>query len=152
VAPGTTAPTSSGELAKQGIRRIYHVAVAAPRPGTNDYDVAPTAIAGGVRNALAIARRERESLDPELRSIGFPLFGAGRGGLDPAISFTWMWAALERDIREHGPWEVHFITRQQSVADLIVTKLAEAGVISARPGNLSGSLANMNISRPEANG
>lgn len=133
VAPGTVAPTASGDLSSHGVRRIYHVAITAPSPGTNDYDVEPTAIAAGVRNVLAIARRERDLFDPPLRSIGFPLLGAGRGGLDPATSFTWMWAALERDVREHGPWEVHFITRRQSGADLIVAQLAKAGVIPAPP-------------------
>jgi hypothetical protein len=133
VAPGTTAPTSSGEMASQGVRRIYHVALASPRPGTNDYDVEPTAVAAGVRSALAMARAERQLFDPELRSLGFPLLGAGRGALDPATSFAWLWSALERDIRENGPWEIHFITRRQFTADLIIAKLAEAGVIPARP-------------------
>lgn len=134
VAPGTTVPTSSGEMASQGVRRIYHVAVVAPRPGTNDYDVEPTAIAAAVRNVLAIARAERQLFDPALRSVGFPLLGAGRGALDPAISFAWIWSSLERDIKENGPWEIHFITRQRSLADLIIAKLAEAGVIPAQSG------------------
>ena len=133
VAPGTTVPTSAGEMLTQGVRRIYHVAVAAPRPGTNDYDVEPSAIATGVRNVLTIARSERELFDPPLRTIGFPLLGAGRGGLDPAVSFAWLWPSLERDIRENGPWEIHFISRHLVVAELIATKLAEAGVTAAPP-------------------
>jgi hypothetical protein len=44
-----------------------------------------------------------------------------------------MWAALERDIRENGPWHIHFVTRQQSQADVIVAKLAEAGTIAGPP-------------------
>jgi len=134
VAAGTAVATSSGEMASQGVRRIYHVAVTTPRPGTNDYDVEPTAIANGVRNVLTIARHERQLFDPVLCSLGFPLLGAGRGGLDPATSFTWLWSSLERDIRENGPWEIHFITRKQALADLIVAKLADAGVIPAQPG------------------
>lgn len=133
-APGTVAATSSGELAVQGIRRIYHVAVAAPQPGSNDYDIDPTAIARGVRNVLATARAERGSFTPELSSLGFPLLGAGRGGLAPATSFAWIWSALERDIAENGPWELHFITRRRSVADVVVSKLAEVGVIASVPG------------------
>ena len=133
VQPGTVVATSPGELASQGIRRLYHVAVAAPRPGTNDYDVEPIAIASGVRNVLARARSERHLFDPWLRSVGFPLLGAGRGGLDPATSFTWLWASLERDIREHGSWEIHFITHRRPLADLIVAKIAETGVISTQP-------------------
>jgi len=131
VAAGTVVATSSGEMASQGVRRIYHVAVVAPRAGTNDYDVDPTAIATGVRNVMAIAREERQMFNPELRSVGFPLLGAGRGGLDPAVSFAWLWSSLARDIGEHGPWEIHFISQRQSVADLIAAKLVEAGVIPA---------------------
>lgn len=134
VAPGTVAPTSSGEMAHQGVRRIYHVAIATPRPGINEYDVEPTAIAIGVRNVLATARAELRLFEPELRSVGFPLLGAGRGGLDPATSFAWLWSSLERDIREDGPWEIHFITRRRSVAAIIVAKLAEAGVIPGQSG------------------
>jgi O-acetyl-ADP-ribose deacetylase (regulator of RNase III) len=134
VAPGTVVTTSSGEMAIQGIRRLYHIAGAAPRPGTNDYDIEPTAIASGVRNILATARGERQLFAPELRSVGFPLLGAGRGGLDPATSFSWIWESLVRDIREHGPWDFHFITNQRPLADLIVAKIAEAGTISTRSG------------------
>ena len=127
IAPGTVAVTSAGEMASQGVRRIYHVAVAMPRPGTNDYEVDPTAIARGARNSLRIAREERALFEPELASIGFPLIGAGRGGLHPAASFAWLWSAIERDTEEHGPWDVHFITRRRAVADVILAKLVEAG-------------------------
>jgi O-acetyl-ADP-ribose deacetylase (regulator of RNase III) len=133
-APGTVAPTSSGEMAGQGVRRVYHVAVASPRPGSNDYDVDPTAIAQGVRNVLALARAERALFDPPLASIGFPLIGAGRGGLAPETSFSWLWAALERDLAENEPWRLHFITRRRAVADVIVAKLGEAGVVGEQPG------------------
>jgi hypothetical protein len=132
VAPGTTVATSPGEMARQGIRRLYHVASSVPRPGTNEYDVDPTAIASCVRNVLIMARSERQLFDPELRSIGFPLLGAGRGGLDAATSFAWLWTSLERDIREHGPWEIHFITRRRAIAELIVARLVDAGVIPAQ--------------------
>jgi O-acetyl-ADP-ribose deacetylase (regulator of RNase III) len=134
VALGTVVVTSPGQLASQGIRRIYHVTVASPRPGTNEYDIDPTAIASAVRNTLALARSERPQFDPELASIGFPLLGSGRGGLPPGASFNWLWASLERDIRENGPWQIHFITRYQSQADLIVTRLAESGAIPAGTG------------------
>lgn len=133
-AQGTVAATSSGALASQGIRRIYHLAVASPRPGSNDYDVDPMAIAQGVRNAMAVARSERSLFEPELASIGFPLLGAGRGGLTPETSFAWLWSALERDLADNGPWRIHFITRQRAAADVIVAKLTEAGVIRELPG------------------
>ena len=42
VRPGTIAATSACmPSSRQGIRRIYHAAIAIPRPGTNDYDVEP---------------------------------------------------------------------------------------------------------------
>lgn len=127
-APGTVVATSPGALASQGIRRIYHLAIASPRPGTNDYDVDPIAIAHGVRNAMATARAERPGFEPDLASIAFPLLGAGRGGLAPETSFAWLWSALERDLAENGPWRIHFVTRRRAIADIIVAKLAEAGV------------------------
>jgi hypothetical protein len=134
VAPGTVVPTSPGELARQGIRRIYHVAVATPRPGTNEYDVDPTAIVTGARNVLAMARADPLRPGPAAWSVAFPLPGAGRGALDPATSFTWLWGALERDMQENGPWEVHFVTRRRALADLIVGKLGDAGAVSPAPG------------------
>ncbi|MGH3157771.1 MAG: macro domain-containing protein, partial [Streptosporangiaceae bacterium] len=132
VAPGTVVVTSSGDMASQGISSIYHVAIASPRPGTNDYDVEPTVIATGVRNVLAAARTARPLAGPPLSSIAFPLLGAGRGGLDPATSFAWLWASLERDIRDNGPWDIHFVTNRRTLAELIVGKLREAGVIRAQ--------------------
>jgi len=133
VAPGTVAATSSGDMAGRGIRRIYHAAIASPRPGTNDYDVEPTAIAYAVRNVFALARAERHCFDPALRSLGFPLLGAGRGGLHPATSFAWIWSSLEREIRDGGPWEIHFITQCRPTADLIIARLAETRVIPGLP-------------------
>jgi hypothetical protein len=130
VAPGTVAAAPPGQMAGQHIRRIYHAAIAVPVPGTNHYDVEPAAIAGSVRNVLAIARAERDLFQPALSSLAFPLLGAGRGGLSPATSFTWLWTALEREVRENGPWSIHFVTRQRSAAELIVAKLTEAGVIA----------------------
>jgi O-acetyl-ADP-ribose deacetylase (regulator of RNase III) len=135
VAPGTVAATTSGEMAAQGVRRIYHAAVAAPRSGTNDYDIEPTAIATSVRNALALARAERQLFDPALTSLAFPLLGAGRGGLDPATSFSWLWTSLERDMRDNAPWEIHLLTRRRPIAELIVAKLGEAGVIASGEGD-----------------
>lgn len=129
-APGTVAPTSPGALASQGVRRIYHVAIASPRLGTNDYDVDPTAIAQGVRNVLALARAEAPRFQPMLNSIGFPLLGAGRGGLAPAVSIAWIWSALERDIVEHGSREIHFITYLRSLADIVLTTLTESHALA----------------------
>jgi O-acetyl-ADP-ribose deacetylase (regulator of RNase III) len=131
VAPGTVAAATPGQLANQGIRRIYHVAVTAPVLGTNHYDVQPTAIADSVRSVFGLARAERDFFEPALSSLAFPLLGAGRGGLDPATSFTWLWTALEREVRDARPWTIHFVTRRRSSAELIVAKLGEAGAIAA---------------------
>jgi O-acetyl-ADP-ribose deacetylase (regulator of RNase III) len=120
VAPGTVAPTSAGALAGQGIRRIYHAAVASPRPGTNDYDVQPTMIARAVHAAFALARAERAQFSPPLGSVGLPLLGAGRGGLAPATSFAWIWGALAREVAGDSTWDIHFITRRQATADVII--------------------------------
>lgn len=131
VAPGTVAAGEPGQMAEQRIRRVYHAAIATPIAGTNYYEVEPASVASAVRNVLTLARAEQSLFDPALGSIAFPLFGAGRGALDPAVSFAWLWTALEREIREHGPWEVHFVTRRRVLADMIVAKLREAGVVVA---------------------
>lgn len=127
VTAGTVAATSAGDLTRQGIRRIYHAAITSPRPGTNDYDVEPTCVAQAVRAVFATARSERELFRPRLNSLGFPLLGAGRGGLDPATSFAWIWAALEREMRDGDRWDIHFITRQRVTADVILAGLAGTG-------------------------
>jgi hypothetical protein len=133
VAPGTVVAVAPGQLANQRIRRIYHVAVATPISGTNQYDVEPMAIVAGVHNVFSQARAERNRFEPALGSLAFPLLGAGRGGLDPAVSFTWFWTAFEREVREDRPWVVHFVTRRRSLAELIVAKLNEAGAIATEP-------------------
>lgn len=133
VAPGTVAAVAPGQMANQRIRRIYHAAITAPIPGTNNYDVEPTAIVSSVRNVFSQARAERDFFAPTLSSLAFPLLGAGRGGLDPATSFTWLWTALEREVRDDRPWTIHFVTRRRSSAELIVAKLGAAGAIAAGP-------------------
>ena len=127
VTAGTVAVTSAGARNRQGIRRIYHTAIASPRPGTNDYDVEPTTIAQAVSNTFALARSERDLFSPRLSSVGFPLLGAGRGGMDPAVSFTWIWSALEREISRDNTWHIHFITRRRATADIIVAGIGQAG-------------------------
>jgi O-acetyl-ADP-ribose deacetylase (regulator of RNase III) len=126
VSAGTVAATSAGGLSSQGIRRIYHAAVATPRPGTNEYDVEPTSISQAVHATFAAARAERDQFQPRLTSLGFPLLGAGRGGLPPAVSFTWIWAATERELRADGSWRIHFITHQRTAANAIVAGLTGA--------------------------
>lgn len=122
VAPGTVVPTSSGELSGRGITRIYHAAIASPRPGTNGYDVDPAVVAQAVQNVFRVGRAERV-LRPELKSICLPLFGAGRGGLAESVSFSWTWAALVAELERDCSWELHFVARRASTARMIVSEL-----------------------------
>jgi hypothetical protein len=135
VAEGTVAATSSGAMADQGVRRIYHAAIAAPRPGTNDYDVQPTAIARAVGATFTIARAERGRFSPPLGSVCFPLLGAGRGGLAAATSFDWIWAALEHEVRADNTWEIHFIAHRKAVAEVIVAGITRSGGTAVAAGS-----------------
>ncbi|WP_405731942.1 hypothetical protein OG885_16900 [Streptomyces sp. NBC_00028] len=117
--PGTVAVTSAGALQGQGIRRIYHVAVAVPRPETNDYDVQPADITRGVARVFALLAEEAGAHDPPLRSVCLPLLGAGRGGLTPLESFGALWAAVEAELARGADWEIHFVVRRHARADLL---------------------------------
>jgi len=117
--PGTVAVTSAGTLADQGIRRIYHVAVAIPRPETNDYDVRPADITRGVARVFALLAEEAPRHDPPLRSVCLPLLGGGRGGLTPLESFGAVWAAVEAELARGADWEIHFVVRRHARADLL---------------------------------
>jgi O-acetyl-ADP-ribose deacetylase (regulator of RNase III) len=125
VTAGTVVVTSAGALGQQGVRRIYHAAIVSPRPGTNDYDVDPAVIGLAVRNAFAIAKSERDRFRPPLKSLVFPLLGSGRGGLDPAVSFAWIWATVQREISEDAGWDIHFVTRWRATADVILAGLSQ---------------------------
>lgn len=119
VRPGTVAPTSAGALAAQGIRRIYHAAVAVPLGDRDGYEVAPGDIARAVRESFALARAERESFTPPLSSICFPLMGAGRGGVAPEVSASWIgWAVHEELIRDPD-WTVHMVIKNGATAEAI---------------------------------
>lgn len=133
VAPATMVATSPGEMAQNHIRRLYHIAIAEPRPDSNDYHIAPTTVAQAVRKVLATARAERSEFDPPLRSVAFPLLGSGRGGLNPAVSFAWLWAALESELRQDSEWEIHFITKHRATAALVAAGLLRSGAIPMTP-------------------
>lgn len=123
--PGTVAATSSGALAEQGVRRIYHVAVAVPRPGTNDYDVQPADITRGVTRVFRLLAEESRRYDPPLTSLCLPLLGAGRGGLPPLESFDALWAAVEAELARGAEWDVHLVVRRHARADLLERLLNE---------------------------
>ncbi|MFD5563742.1 macro domain-containing protein [Kitasatospora griseola] len=119
VRPGTVAATGSGALVEQGVRRIYHAAVAVPRAGTNDYDVLPTDVTRAAARALAVLAEEHRRFDPPLRSICFPLLGSGRGGLPHEVSLAAVWAAVEAELARGAQWEVHFVVRTPEAAALV---------------------------------
>ncbi|MFI7874733.1 hypothetical protein [Streptomyces salinarius] len=121
VLPGTVAPTGSGALAAGGVRRIYHAAVTVPRSGTNDYDVTPQDVTAAAARALALMDQERDGFGPPLRSVCFPLLGAGRGGLPPQTSISALWAALAADTAQDR--DVHLVVRRPSLADLVTDVL-----------------------------
>ncbi|MET8683790.1 hypothetical protein ABZV77_06200 [Streptomyces sp. NPDC004732] len=123
--PGTVVATSSGALAEQGVRRIYHVAVAVPRPETNDYDVQPVDVTRGVARAFALLAEESRAGDRPLTSICLPLLGAGRGGLPPLESFGALWTAVEAELARGADWDVHFVVRRHARADLIERLLTQ---------------------------
>ncbi|MFJ4468887.1 hypothetical protein ACIP2X_15545 [Streptomyces sp. NPDC089424] len=125
--PGTVAVTSAGALAGQGIRRIYHVAVAVPRPETNDYDVQPADITRGVARVFALLAEEARRCDPPPRSVCLPLLGAGRGGLTPLESFGALWTAVEAELARGADWDIHFVVRRHARADLLERLLAAVG-------------------------
>ncbi|MGW9430010.1 macro domain-containing protein [Streptomyces decoyicus] len=119
VLPGTVAATGAGALAEQGVRRIYHAAIAVPRAGTNDYDVLPADVTRAVSRALALLAEESERGTPPLRSVCFPLLGAGRGGLPYQVSLAAVWAAVEAELARGAPWDVHFVVRAPEAAALV---------------------------------
>ncbi|WP_327674531.1 hypothetical protein [Kitasatospora sp. NBC_00458] len=123
VLASTVAPTGAGALERQGLRRIYHAAVAVPRPGTNDYDVLPADVTRAVTRALALLAEEHGAFDPPLRSICFPLLGAGRGGLPPEASIAAVWAAVEAELSRGAPWEIHLVVRDPARARTVARHL-----------------------------
>ncbi|MDT3398461.1 hypothetical protein RKE29_17710 [Streptomyces sp. B1866] len=125
VHPGTVAPTGPGALAERGVRRVYHAAVAVPRPGTNDYDVVAQDVADAATRALALMARERDDFTPPLRSVCFALLGAGRGGLPPEVSASALWTAMAA-AADPG-WDLHLVVRRPVLADIVADVVVGAG-------------------------
>ncbi|MET7650937.1 MULTISPECIES: macro domain-containing protein [unclassified Streptomyces] len=126
VPAGTVAATGSGALAAAGIRRVYHAAVVVPRPGTNDYDIEPSDITRAAATALDLLAEEATRFVPPLRSICFPLLGAGRGGLPPEVSLGALWTALEAELSRRPEREIHLVVRRPDRADLVERLLRSA--------------------------
>ncbi|MEU2712822.1 hypothetical protein [Streptomyces sp. NPDC007205] len=119
VVPGTVAATGSGAMAAYGVRRIYHAAVAVPRPGTNDYDVLPADITRATSRALALLAEEHDRHTPPLRSVCFPLLGSGRGGLPYPVSAAAVWNAVEAELARGARWDLHFVVRDAEAARVV---------------------------------
>ncbi|MFE6867267.1 hypothetical protein ACFVFS_11950 [Kitasatospora sp. NPDC057692] len=133
VLASTVAPTGAGALERQGLRRIYHAAVAVPRPGTNDYDVLSADVTRAATRALALLAEEHTAFDPPLRSICFPLLGAGRGGLAPEVSIAAVWAAVEAELSRGAPWEIHLVVRNPARARTVTRHLLAPHTLPVQP-------------------
>ena len=120
---GTVAATSSGDLLQQGISRIYHAATANPRPSNSGYSVISQGVTRAVHQVFSVARRERVELNLPLRSICFPLLGAGRAGLNAKTSFDWIWTALRKELEADDSWIIHFVAWRVDDAQMILREL-----------------------------
>lgn len=123
VAAGTVVPTSPGELAGQGVRRIYHAAIVSPLLGTDRYQTAPWIVSAAVHRIFELGRTERSSGRAALRSIALPLLGAGRGGLDPRASVEAILTALGPALDADPDWQVHFAVRDAEAAGVVLDAL-----------------------------
>ncbi|WP_328667314.1 hypothetical protein OG905_09660 [Streptomyces sp. NBC_00322] len=146
VAPGTVAATSAGELASQGVRRVYHAAVVMPRTD-GGYDTTPAVVTKAVRQVFEAAAAERDSFGPPLRSLCLPLLGAGRGGLEPAASLRAMLTAIGPALADRPFWEVHLAVRRPAVARAVLDVLAEH-----RPANTLPRPGGQPVPAPAADG
>ncbi|MFJ8694347.1 macro domain-containing protein [Streptomyces roseolilacinus] len=126
VRPATVAVTGAGALAAQGVRRLYHAAVAVPRAGTNDYDVLPADVTRAVTRVFALLGEESARFDPPLRSLCLPLLGAGRGGLPAEVSAAAVWAAVEAELARGAAWDLHLVVLDAADAD-VLARLVEGG-------------------------
>ncbi|MFH9369018.1 hypothetical protein ACH4K8_25445 [Streptomyces anulatus] len=127
VLPGTVVATAGGALATRGVRRIYHAVVTVPRAGTNDYEVLPADITRSVTRVFEVMAAERAGEWPRLRSVCFPLLGAGRGGLPRQVSLDAIWAAVEAEAARGADWDVHVVVRDARAADLVERLPARVG-------------------------
>jgi O-acetyl-ADP-ribose deacetylase (regulator of RNase III) len=117
VRTGTVVPTSPGALASRGVRRIYHAAVAAP--DGDGYRVQGESIARAVGECFALARAERDGCQPGLKSICFPLLGAGHGGLPPTVSVHWLRWAIRDELARDPHWQVHVVIHSRRTAEAV---------------------------------
>ena len=127
VEAGRVAATSAGALSARGIYQIYHAAIAQPLVGVDDYTVSPHSVHAAVAASMEQARLDAAANNDFPRSICFPLLGAGRGGLTARDSLSWVWQALETELKVDPSWDIHFITRSARDADLVNSHLKRLG-------------------------
>lgn len=118
VRPGTVVPTSPGALAERGVRRIHHAAVASPASDGRGYRVDPHVLAEAIAASFRLARAERDTYDPPLSSICFPLLGAGHG-LPPEKAARWLCWAVHEELRRDPSWTVHLVAQRPELAKLL---------------------------------
>ncbi|WP_246212973.1 macro domain-containing protein [Streptomyces abyssomicinicus] len=119
VPPGTVVPTSPGALVRQGVRRVYHAAVATPVNDGEGYHVSPSDIAAAVRACFQLAREERTTLALPLTGICFPLLGAGHGGLPAGDAARHLVRAVRAELRQDPSWSVLLVNNSEVRADLL---------------------------------
>jgi O-acetyl-ADP-ribose deacetylase (regulator of RNase III) len=113
---GTVLMTTSGCLIDQGVQRVMHAAIAAPRPSDRGYHIDPGAISVAVRNAFRVASEAHDTGVPALRSICFPLFGSGCAALPRQQSLDLVLAFLA-EIPVSEQWVLHLLTLSGSGID-----------------------------------
>ncbi|MFJ4619057.1 Appr-1-p processing protein [Streptomyces sp. NPDC088812] len=121
--PGTVVPTGPGALADRGVHRVYHAALAVP--DGYGYRVDPQSIATAVAACFARARQDRADGLSALRSLCFPLLGAGRGGLDRRTSAEWLRWSIEDALTADPDWTVHVVTRYAEAARVFEAEVPE---------------------------
>ncbi|MEV7008572.1 hypothetical protein [Streptosporangium sp. NPDC051022] len=127
VAPGTVAATGPGGLAANGVRRIYHVAVAVPAVGRDAYAVEPGSVSEAVHRVFRLATAEREDFSPPLSSLCFPLIGTGRGGLSLETGLYWLWTAIAESLGRHPRWAIHLSVPRPDVTERVLEILSGHG-------------------------
>ncbi|MER6438013.1 Appr-1-p processing protein [Streptomyces sp. NPDC001185] len=119
VPPGTVVSTGPGALARRGVRRVMHAAVVVPRRDGDGYETNERTVADAVAAAFRVAAAERESHEPPLTSLCFPVLGAGRGGLAPERAARWLRWAVEEELGADPRWTVHLVTRTPALVPLL---------------------------------
>jgi hypothetical protein len=126
VPDGIVVPTSSGEMKKSGVERIYHAAIAEPIPGVHGYTTSAEIVEVASLNTIALLSDEQDKgIIPKPCSLCLPLFGAGRGKMDPIESFLAIISGISAGIKEFKPQlkTLHFITLEKKETVALIKAL-----------------------------